>query len=359
MTKFKFLIKQIIYLTFFILFFFVAINFFISISWKVYSDYNSNKQNPFPEFVRSNFEISDNDQRILYRDTKNLKFQFSPFLGAIPKNFKSKFVNFDYSEGRKTFNKTENCKKKILFLGGSTVFGWLSVDNKTIPSEFSKVLNTKYNNYCVYNYGLPSFYSMQENNLLLDLNYKNIIKPDIAIFLDGLNETCHGFTYDKFISKQFDEIMVSHRTDLYKKKIIPFLQSLPISQFINRIFLTKKINLNFKTLDCDSSKLNNLFKSRIKIRQKICDEFKISCFTFLQPFGGINGNVYPFDLPKRYKEKYEKFRKIPKNLLIDISKSLDADTNQHSYVDPYHYSHKSNMLIANSIFQKIAYNLSN
>ena len=194
MKKILSLFKQIIFFTFFILFFFFIINFFVSISWKFYSSYKLNKQNPFPEFVRSNYEITDKDQRVLYIDTeKKIKFKFSPFLGAIPKDFQSKFVNFNYSNGRKTYN-LGNCEKKIVFLGGSTTFGWLSIDNKTIPSEFSKILNNKLYNYCVYNYGLPSFYSEQENNLLKDLNYRNIIKPDIAIFLDGINETCYGFT---------------------------------------------------------------------------------------------------------------------------------------------------------------------
>ena len=94
MEKILTLFKQIIYLTFFILFFFLIINFFVSISWKLYSSYKLNKQNPFPEFVRSNFKISNEEQKILYIDTeKNIKFEFLPFLGAIPKNFKSKFVN--------------------------------------------------------------------------------------------------------------------------------------------------------------------------------------------------------------------------------------------------------------------------
>tara|TARA_Y100000591_G_scaffold127376_1_gene109074 strand:- start:2752 stop:3831 length:1080 start_codon:yes stop_codon:yes gene_type:complete len=359
MEKILTLFKQIIYLTFFVLFFFLIINFFVSISWKLYSSYKLNKQNPFPEFVRSNFKISDEEQKILYIDTeKNIKFEFLPFLGAIPKNFKSKFVNFNFSEGRKTFN-LGNCEKKILFLGGSTTFGWLSIDNKTIPSEFSKIINKKFNNYCVYNYGLPSFYSEQENNLLKELNYRNIIKPDIAIFVDGINETCHGFTYDKAISKQFDEIIVSHRTDLYKKKIIPFLQSTPLFQLLDRLLYSKKKDLAYRPSNCDDKKLNDLFILRLKLRLQICDELKVSCFTFLQPFGGINGNSYPFDLSHRYKKKYENFKQIPSNLLIDISNSLDSDKNKYSYVDPFHYSHKSNSLIANSIFKKIAYNLSN
>ncbi len=359
MEKILSLLKQIIFFTFFILFFFLIINFFVSISWKFYSSYKLNKQNPFPEFVRSNYEITDKDQRVLYIDTeKKIKFKFSPFLGAIPKDFQSKFVNFNYSNGRKTYN-LGNCEKKIVFLGGSTTFGWLSIDNKTIPSEFSKILNNKLYNYCVYNYGLPSFYSEQENNLLKDLNYRNIIKPDIAIFLDGINETCYGFTYDKAISNQFSEIMVSHRTDLYKKKIIPFLQSTPLFQLMDRLINTKKKDLDYRPSNCDEQKLNDLFLLRLKLRLQICDELKVSCFTFLQPFGGINGNIYPFELPNRFKKKYEKFKKIPNNLLIDITDSLDNDKNKYSYVDPFHYSHKSNRLIANSIFEKIAYRLSN
>ena len=36
---------------------------------------------------------------------------------------------------------------------------------------------------------------------------KKMIKPDFAIFIDGVNERCNGFIYEKHIRDQFDEIM--------------------------------------------------------------------------------------------------------------------------------------------------------
>ena len=357
MKKISNLLKQIIYITFFIIFFFIILNLSISISWKFYSSYKINKTNPFPEFVRSNFELSNKEQIILFKETKNLQFKYIAFQGAVPKNYESKYVNFKFAEGRRTTNTQNNCENKIVFFGGSTTFGWLSIDDQTIPSHFSRLLKNNFKNYCVYNYGLPSFYSQQENNLLLDLYYKNIIKPDVAIFLDGLNETCYGHTYDNQITRQFDEIMVEHRTDLYKKKIIPFLQSTPLFQLLDRLLTRPNTNFDYEVKNCSPSKIKELFQSRIKIRQQICNQINISCFTFLQPFGGINGNLFPFNLPNRYKKKFYLFKQITNNLMIDISDSIDPDKNNYSYVDRFHYSHDANRLIASSIFEKIAYKI--
>ena len=93
------------------------------------------------EIVRSNFELDDREQTKLFKETHQMKYYYQPFIGLLPDNYKGTYVNFNKKTGRKTFNQTNTCKKNIFFLGGSTTFGWLSIDEKTIPSYFSKNLS--------------------------------------------------------------------------------------------------------------------------------------------------------------------------------------------------------------------------
>jgi hypothetical protein len=82
----------------------------------------------------------------------------------------------------------------IYFFGGSTMFGFNVLDNETIPSQFVQLYKQKFpagKSIRVYNYGVPMYYSYQELILLSNLIYNNH-KPDIAIFLDGINDFWFG-----------------------------------------------------------------------------------------------------------------------------------------------------------------------
>ena len=342
---------------FFTLLFLLILNILISVTWKYYNNFKYSKNNPFPEIVRSNFELNDKDQSILHINTHKMKYYYKSFVGPLPDNFVSEYVNFNKSSGRKTYNNYTNCEKNIVFFGGSTTFGWLSTDEKTIPSFFSKNLATENKNYCVFNFGSPWFYSKQENNYLIDLIERNTIKPDIAIFIDGVNERCNGFVYDKNLREQFDEIIVDHRTEIAMKKFLPFVTSLPIYQLLDRVFEKKHSQMMVlsENTNCSKKELKNLFQSRLEMRLKICKNYQIECVSFLQPFGGVNGKTYP--VSKKFKNQHVKllevFKDLPDNLILDISSALNNDKNKYSYVDALHYSHFANDLIS----KEIIYNL--
>jgi hypothetical protein len=346
-------IQVLINIFFFTFLFLILINIFISISWKFYNNFKFSNNNPFPKIVRSNFKLNDKEQTTLFKNTHQMKYYFQGFVGPLPTDFKSEYVNYNKAEGRKTFNNKINCEKKIVFFGGSTTFGWLSVDDKTIPSFFSKNLNNNDTNYCIFNYGSPWFYSQQENNLLINLVDRKIIKPDIAIFIDGVNERCNGFTYEKNLRKQFNEIMVDHRTEIINKKISPLIRSLPIYQLFDR--MVNKRSAQFEILpdniNCNKKELTKLFQTRLELRLKICENYNVQCVSFLQPFGGLHGNSYPIKkkLKEDHRNMYDAFKKLPEDLIINIADSLDNDESEFSYVDFLHYSHSSNDLISKKI----------
>jgi lysophospholipase L1-like esterase len=78
----------------------------------------------------------------------------------------------------------------IFVFGGSSTFGYGVADNETIPNDIQKLLAEQFpeRKIQVYNFGQGTYFSAQElrlfENLLLDGHI-----PDIAIFIDGINET--------------------------------------------------------------------------------------------------------------------------------------------------------------------------
>ncbi len=335
---------------------FIIINILISFSWQYYNLKNYETKDPFTKDIQDTFELSKGELRILHRDTHNLKYYFKAFTGPQPNNYETRFVNYNINKGRKTINPI-NCEKKYFIFGGSTTFGWLSIDGKTIASHLSKILNETEKNTCVFNYGIPWFYSKQENNHLLNLIEENKI-PDYAIFLDGINERCGGFAYEKNIRKQFSEINRSHRTLIFNAKLPALINSLPFVQLYDRLINKNSniFNTNEDDLKCSNQTLKSNFENRLKLRNEICNLFSIKCKSFLQPFGGINGRIYPgSENLNNQLIKYKLFKKIDGQLIVDISGALDGDLNKSSYVDRVHYTHNANYLIAMKISEHVLY----
>ena len=76
----------------------------------------------------------------------------------------------------------------VFAFGGSTMFGWGLPDWQTIPSFLQEELSLYSRKpVCLYNFGTSNYYSTQERICLEQLLSKGL-KPDIAIFLDGLND---------------------------------------------------------------------------------------------------------------------------------------------------------------------------
>ncbi|HKD66564.1 MAG TPA: SGNH/GDSL hydrolase family protein [Candidatus Binataceae bacterium] len=78
---------------------------------------------------------------------------------------------------------------KVFILGGSTTFGMGLTDGETIPSQLQKLLDKTHTSrqIDVYNFGFSAYTSTQE--LLLYIKFLRMgIRPDIVIFIDGLNE---------------------------------------------------------------------------------------------------------------------------------------------------------------------------
>jgi hypothetical protein len=102
------------------------------------------------------------------------------------------YVNVDENGFRITKNQgpwpPDPDKFNVFLFGGSTTFGYGVPDDQTIASYLQEVLSNKLErDVRVYNFGRGHYYSTQELVLLKRLSVAGFI-PDMAIFVDGLNE---------------------------------------------------------------------------------------------------------------------------------------------------------------------------
>jgi len=170
---------------------FAFISAYKSLSFRATDDYSekllSYHNRIRPDSAHVNKEIVD-------EVIKSNSFEYTPWVDYKNIDFAGKYVNTHgfvrKSIPDKIVKNTGTQPLKIYLFGGSTMFGFNVMDSETIPSALGNIYQEKCSG-CpsieVYNYGIPAYYSYNELMLLTHLIYSGN-KPDVAIFLDGLNE---------------------------------------------------------------------------------------------------------------------------------------------------------------------------
>jgi len=341
------------------IFIFLLINIITAFLWGSIKSINLLNLNTKDYYSRNILEvigIKDSEQYDFYNEMwieRKFKYvQFAEHLEAETKN--QKYVNVTSDFGRFVENNL-NCKIRIFFYGSSLVFGYNAKDDQTIPSYLKKILDRKFKdkNYCVYNFGSASYYSTQENILLLT-HYldKKILPNDFAIFINGYAENGNiksrlhdeiKYIFNGLELKVWDELKFSSTiffNSLPAVKLYKNLHSRFSNDLINDVSddQVKISEINKKKI----IEIKNVFISNLEIRNAICEKVTINCYTFLPPI--------PSESDKLTRLKYYLFKDIP--LLIDISEILNEE-NYLKFVDKSHYTPKAANHIANEIFNKI------
>lgn len=180
---------------------------------------------------------------------KSERLEWNPYIYWRRKPFKGKYINVDSQGIRYTWNKTDALKtsvkvKNIFVFGGSTIWGYQSRDEYTIPSVFSKFLSQdselKIN---ITNFGETGYVNTQEMIMLLcELQKGNV--PDMVIFYDGFNDIASAFE-NKIAGismnepnrrKEFNILKDYRRKDLYKETIYSIIKNSWTYSLINNIF---------------------------------------------------------------------------------------------------------------------------
>ncbi|MFC1593744.1 SGNH/GDSL hydrolase family protein [Candidatus Omnitrophota bacterium] len=137
--------------------------------------------------------LNRNEINDLLGETWNRSLRYEPFTQFKESARKGTYVNVDESGFRHCKDQApwppnQECFNVFLF-GGSTTFNYGLPDNQTIATYLQEALlkQSPGKNVCVYNFGRGYYYSSQERILFEKLLTEDHV-PNLAIFIDGLNE---------------------------------------------------------------------------------------------------------------------------------------------------------------------------
>jgi len=345
---------------------------FLNGTYKLYSK-EFGKQIDFDNSTLARYKLPNYEKyswaKQYFIEEYNLKSEYIPFVEFKEKKTVGKTINIDSSGIRISTN--HNKDAEVLFLGGSTMFGYGSNDENSIPSLFAK--KTKMS---VINYGNGGHNAFQ-GFIKLSNHLLNNKKPKIIISYDGVNELVnlqskslnftHGYDFDfatKINSDKKKLSIKSYLSDMFK----------PIYDFT---FLTlKKFNLIevipfFNRMDDlkDSAyrKTSNQLLTTWLFEKNIAESNNILFYCIIQPTLGTSLTKKDHLNVPDYSEVFEKFysqirldiKNNPKfktlqSNFIDLSSALDKD--EYIYNDEWHVSPNGNNIIANSIINEIGLN---
>tara|TARA_Y100000589_G_scaffold330934_1_gene382260 strand:+ start:498 stop:1661 length:1164 start_codon:yes stop_codon:yes gene_type:complete len=359
---------------------FSEISFRIIRSFKVYLSNNySNKRTE--EIYKAKFLAFDKKVpiSILKKRDKEVgdHLMYKPWIQIGNYDHKSKYSKV-ISGSRKNIELSDiDCKnfKTIWMFGGSTTYGIGVPSYESIPS---KLIETGISNkICldVFNFGVPYHYSKQETINFVNKLLESDSIPDIAIFLDGLND--FGQASPTIKGEPF---FTPRLSNLIGKSSNPFASQSPIInlELINYLRIKLKSSSNnvsyyqlpegFDQKSAAKEIQKRLLKNTMHLGS-ICKVYNINCYRFLQPVASIDytppsKNVLTSwinDNPKKvqiFKYGYEfirgtkEFNNLDGISFIDIS-DIFKNYSGIPYIDAGHYSPRANKLIAEKIFVTI------
>lgn len=303
-------------------------------------------------------KMSSESLRHLLHETWNRWYHYEAFTQFKEKPIDGRYVNvskFGYRE-----NKSKNpwpankSHFNVFVFGGSTTFGYGILDDQTIPAYLQDYLREGlFEDITVYNFGRSNYYSTQERVLFEKLIVDGH-KPDLVVFIDGLNEFYHHENKPQLTEKL--EKFIKNPNSFKKYDLAIFK-------------VVRRIKKHFKQDDSEKTRtqpnLENVI-ARYQINKKmieaIAKEMKIKTLFVWQPISSYkydsSFHMFKGDSYGRHsfsKKGYPLAKKELANLenfiwLADIQENLFEPL----YVDQVHYGTKLSKLIAKKISDEIS-----
>lgn len=194
-------------------------------------------------------------------------FEYEPFTGFRERPFRGKFISNDPAGFRLSKDQApwppRSDAINVFVFGGSTTYGYGLPDDETIPSYLGECAAAKYSpaRLAVYNFGRGSYFSSQELILFQQLLSAHFV-PQVAVFIDGLNEFDHPDGQPRFsgtlrrfmagqapLSDQFDNVPViaaahwlsKHWTDQQPPKPRDYADGAVLKGVIDRWLANKRM----------------------------------------------------------------------------------------------------------------------
>jgi hypothetical protein len=169
----------------------------------------------------------------LLNETWSRPLLYAPFLQFKERPYKGHYVNVSEDGFRVTANQgpwpPDPTHFNIFLFGGSTLFGYGLPDDQTIASYLQELLMAKMGREVrIYNFGAAFYYSVQERILLEQLLIAGFI-PDMAIFVDGLNEGQETPFYTGRLQELFEQSN-NPSPETTSEHILELLNRLPMAR---------------------------------------------------------------------------------------------------------------------------------
>ena len=282
------------------------------------------------------------------------------------------FVSVSDDNIRCNINGDNSCiiksgKQVIWIFGGSTTFGYGVKNNETIAAH----LNAMMPDYEVINFGQAAYYSTVENILFNSYLSQGLI-PEIAIFIDGLNDYYFYQTPDRSVASDNINDRLSNNIETLsdRSKFIKFLKN------IARNFeLVLWINNKFKSLSSSDNqkyeiqtdeiikKVEKRLEYNFLARVAIADVLNFKVINVLQPVPSYGVGHKTSLVPKELVSINNHLNSGRGYELIDRSNlgkiNLDfidmslLEISGPMYVDTVHYSSQTNKEIAMRLYKHI------
>ena len=294
--------------------------------------------------------LSEREVDHLLKETWSRPYVFEPFTQFKERPYRGSYVNVDTNGFRITKHQgpwpPESKSLNIFLFGGSTTFGYGVPDGQTVASYLQEYLTTRLNREVhLYNFGRGYYYSTQERILYEELLASGFV-PDMAIFIDGLNDFYYIVNEPAF-SDEFREF-VAHGTT--RGIIKSFISKTSLGRAV-RGFGHRLANLQSEKYS-DPQLIDRVitrYLANKKVIEAVSISFGVKPIFVWQPAptyhydqryypfskGGFREHSYSQHGYERMAEYIEKHR-LGKNFLwcADIQK----DEKEPMYVDKVHYS---------------------
>lgn len=301
--------------------------------------------------------MSPPDRDELLRATGAIRYRYEPVVGYLHEAVSSPFINIDGGGIRSNGGPrpaSTPLDGAVWVFGGSTAFGYGVADGETIPAQFERLLGRP-----VANLGVSS-YASDEENLLLNYYLKAGYRPSAALFLDGVNEACETYEYEREMRILFDRAQRGYVWDLGG----PIADA--YARFTDGLDIARRGGAHAPTIDgftCRRAgarpQLRTLHARTLAERAALCGLYGVECVTFVQPFAGLHGrrdgfrqgvrDGYHASLRKLFAHLESNWRDAGALFLTDVLDGYD----RHPFVDDVHYSADVSRLLAGAMAERV------
>jgi len=303
---------------------------------------------------------------------------------VFPNEFHGKWFNVDTLPPtglryRRTVNPpaTEKPVKKVLFMGGSSVWGAEVPDDLTIPSLLAKLLNERSSEfrYEVLNAGVTSVNSRQEV-ARLQHEFEKGLKPDLVLTLDGGNEVTLGVYYGFSEGTVFGPTAVKARQALNLMPHHIFNWSrrrAEVKSIENGERISPAAMKPQEKRDANRRRTVEEYAANLKAMNKLCQQHGARFVAFLQPSlytSDVNPNdpdvkqarelserAWP-ELDVAYRETMPDLQRVVQELrgqglaVYDLT-GVFSGKKEPLFLDFGHVNSKGNLILAEQIAERI------